>query len=180
MDEEPEGGPRSSPLRGLGEGPGSNEPQHGGNIALPDCHGQDHGEEDIERAGDGGGDGDGSQHVRFLPVSNHAGKPGCGRTSRFCRRTTSLRPDQVASTAQTFTSTRPIGRQTSRITSSVMSVGTFDAFFGQLTQIIPAGSRNGRSSWSFTSSSPREVTKICAASIGASGDESSWRSTSSA
>jgi hypothetical protein len=40
----------------------------------------------------------------------------------------------MVSTAQTFTSTSPIGRQASRMTSSVMSVGTLAAFFGQLTQ----------------------------------------------
>jgi len=47
--------------------------------------------------------------------------------------------------AHTFTSTSPIGRQMLRMVSSVMSVGTFDAFLGQLTQIIPAGSSSGRS-----------------------------------
>ena len=41
------------------------------------------------------------------------------------RRMTSFSPDQVSSTAQTFTSTSPIGSATSRITSSVMSVGDF-------------------------------------------------------
>ena len=60
---------------------------------------------------------------------------------------TSFSPDHMSSTEQTFTSTRCIGSATSRITSSVMSVGTFDAFLGQLTQIKPfARSRSGRSS----------------------------------
>ena len=40
--------------------------------------------------------------------------------------------------AHTFTSTSPIGSTTSRTVSSVMSVGTFDAFLGQATQIEPA------------------------------------------
>ena len=39
-----------------------------------------------------------------------------------------MRPDHVSSTAQTFTSTSPSGRATSRIVSSVMSVGTLLAF----------------------------------------------------
>ena|GEM_PF-5732238 len=50
-------------------------------------------------------------------------------------RITSFRPDQTASTAQTLTSTRPIGKHISRIVSSVISVSTLEAFFGQLTQI---------------------------------------------
>ena len=49
-------------------------------------------------------------------------------------RITNLRPDQVSSIAQTLVSTNPSGSATSRIVSSVMSVGTFPAFFGQLTQ----------------------------------------------
>ena len=57
----------------------------------------------------------------------------------FSRRIISLRPDQISSTAQTLTSTRPIGRATSRITSSVMSVGTLEAFLGQLIQTKPDG-----------------------------------------
>jgi hypothetical protein len=40
----------------------------------------------------------------------------------------------MSSTEQTFTSTRCIGRQMARITSSVMSVEAFDDLFGQLTQ----------------------------------------------
>lgn len=42
-------------------------------------------------------------------------------------------------TAQTLMSTNPRGRQTSRIVSSVMSVGTLEAFFGQETQTILSG-----------------------------------------
>src|SRR5213075_3199801 len=42
------------------------------------------------------------------------------RASRFSRRIINFKPDQVSSTAQTFTSTNPSGRQTSRITFSVI------------------------------------------------------------
>jgi hypothetical protein len=59
------------------------------------------------------------------------------------RRFINFSPDQVSSTAQTFTSTNPIGRHISRIVSSVMSVGTFDAFFGQLTQMNPCVASSG-------------------------------------
>ena len=45
-----------------------------------------------------------------------------GAWGRFDLRITSLRPDQVSSTAQTFTSTSPKGSATSRIVSSVISV----------------------------------------------------------
>ena len=38
-------------------------------------------------------------------------------------------------TAHTLMSTKPRGSATSRIVSSVMSVGTFAVFFGQDTQI---------------------------------------------
>ena len=47
---------------------------------------------------------------------------------------TSFRPDQTSLTAQTFTSTNPSGSANSRTVSSVMSVCTFDSFFGQETQ----------------------------------------------
>src|SRR5687768_13732633 len=53
-------------------------------------------------------------------------------------RITSFSPDQISSTAQTFTSTSPIGSATSRITSSVRSVRTPLAFFGQDTQTAPS------------------------------------------
>ncbi len=50
---------------------------------------------------------------------------------------TSFKPDQTWLTAQTLTSTNPSGKASSRIVSSVMSVGTLAAFFGQDTQITP-------------------------------------------
>src|SRR6266404_5162039 len=53
---------------------------------------------------------------------------------RFSRRIINFNPDQVSSTAQTLISTKPSGSATARITSSVMSVGTPDDFFGQETQ----------------------------------------------
>ena len=58
-------------------------------------------------------------------------------------RKTSFSPDHTALTAQTFTSTKPIGNATARITSSVMSVGTFDACFGHDTH----SEASGRSVW---------------------------------
>ena len=58
---------------------------------------------------------------------------------------TSFSPDQVSSTAQTLTSTRSIDSATARITSSVRSLGTLDAFFGHDAQINPAGASRPRS-----------------------------------
>src|SRR5450631_3046939 len=43
---------------------------------------------------------------------------------------TNFKPDQTSVTAHTLMSTKPSGRPTSRIVSSVMSVGTFADFFG--------------------------------------------------
>lgn len=62
--------------------------------------------------------------------------PGAQRSRS---RRTNLSPDQVASMAQTLTSTRPPCSPTSRTTSSVKSVSAPDAFFGHATQSIPAG-----------------------------------------
>ena len=58
---------------------------------------------------------------------------------RFSSRITSFKPDQTSSTAHTFTSTSPSGNASARIVSSVISVGRFDAFFGQDTQRTPLG-----------------------------------------
>src|SRR5438045_5427593 len=58
---------------------------------------------------------------------------------------TNLRPDQVSSTAQTFTSTSPNSSPKVRTTPSVRSVSTPDVFFGQATQSIPFGSSLSRS-----------------------------------
>src|SRR5690606_2071851 len=60
------------------------------------------------------------------------------------RRTTSLSPDHTSETAQTFTSTNPSGRASSRITSSVISVGTPDDFFGHETQTGVSAARRSR------------------------------------
>jgi len=54
---------------------------------------------------------------------------------RSVTRITSFKPDQISSTAHTLTSTRVRGSAMSRITFSVMSVGTFDAFLGQDTHM---------------------------------------------
>src|SRR5436190_19277147 len=78
---------------------------------------------------------------------------------RFSRRIMSFSPDHVSSTAHTFTSTKPSGRQTSRITSSVISVATPDDFFGQEIQTTPASSIILRKRFSSFSSSRCSVTK---------------------
>src|SRR6266487_6481280 len=54
-----------------------------------------------------------------------------GVPHRFRSRRTSLRPDQVSSTAATLMSTNPVGRAISRTASSVISVATPDVFLGQ-------------------------------------------------
>src|SRR5450631_4223745 len=51
-------------------------------------------------------------------------------SQRSSFRTTNFRADHTSETAQTFTSTKPSGNATSRIMSSVTSVGTFEDFFG--------------------------------------------------
>ncbi|HEY7170031.1 MAG TPA: hypothetical protein VH417_04235 [Vicinamibacterales bacterium] len=52
---------------------------------------------------------------------------------------TSFNPDQVSSTAHTFTSTKPSGSAISRIRSSVTVVTTPEAFFGHDTQTAASG-----------------------------------------
>ena len=61
-----------------------------------------------------------------------------GIITRFSRRMTNFRPDHFSSTAQTFISTSPSGKATSRTVSSVISVGSFAAFLYQETQIAPS------------------------------------------
>jgi hypothetical protein len=56
---------------------------------------------------------------------------------RLLLRITSFNPDQTSLTEHTLMSTSPIGKASSRITSSLMSVITFEAFFGQDTQMNP-------------------------------------------
>src|SRR5207244_10386179 len=64
----------------------------------------------------------------------------CGRPHlRSFARYTSFSPDHVSSTAQTFTSTRPWAKATARTTSSVRSVVTPAARFGQEIQRLPSG-----------------------------------------
>ncbi len=58
---------------------------------------------------------------------------------------TRRRPDQTSSIAHTLLSTSPVGRATSRTTSSVTSVTTLDERFGQAIQRPPAWASLGRS-----------------------------------
>lgn len=98
-----------------------------------------------------------SARAAQLPVRPRRGRPRVrhtggdagglmmtGSRQRNALRTTSLRPDQVASTAQTFTSTKPSGKATSRTVSSVMSVATFAAFLGQETQTTASAGKTSR------------------------------------
>jgi hypothetical protein len=48
---------------------------------------------------------------------------------------TNFKPDQTSLIAQTLMSTKPSGKANSRMVLSVISVGTFDVFFGHETQI---------------------------------------------
>src|ERR1700739_3581751 len=61
------------------------------------------------------------------------------RLSRWRFGITNFSPDQVSSMAQTLMSTRPSGNARSRTTTSLRSVATPEAFFGQDTQIMPSG-----------------------------------------
>src|SRR6266513_2446295 len=78
---------------------------------------------------------------------------------RFVRRITSFSPDQVSSIAHTFTSTKPSGSATARITSSVTSVGTPADFFGHETQSVPVSATFSRNIGNFFSNSLRRVVK---------------------
>jgi hypothetical protein len=79
-----------------------------------------------------------------------------------------LRPDQTASTAHTLTSTSPFASARARTTFSSRSVATRAAFFGQETQIIPAGWRRRRNSGRAAASSARALVNRCKASNGPS------------
>ena len=50
---------------------------------------------------------------------------------------TSFNPDHTSLTAHTLTSTKPSGRATARMASSVTSVSSFEAFFGHDTHTNP-------------------------------------------
>src|ERR1700737_1657742 len=78
---------------------------------------------------------------------------------RVGRRIINFNPDQVASTAQTFTSTNPSGNAISRITSSVTSVEIPEDFFGHETQIVPSSDILSRKIDNLLSSSLRLVVK---------------------
>src|SRR2546430_13466236 len=77
-------------------------------------------------------------HLGPLPQGEEDTKRRLRVFFRFCRRIINFNPDQVSSTAHTFTSTNPSGRATARMTSSVTSVGTPADFFGHETQSTPA------------------------------------------
>src|SRR5262249_28565926 len=62
----------------------------------------------------------------------------CTRTHLSFNRNTNFNPDQVSSTAQTFTSTSLALRPISRTMFSSKSVGTPAAFFGQEIQSMPS------------------------------------------
>ena len=86
-------------------------------------------------------------------------------SARSSLRSTSFSPDQVSSTAQTLMSTRPIGNATARMVSSVMSVGTFEVFFGHDTQMTASGPSTFSHATSFFASSAFEVVKKCTTSV---------------
>src|SRR5262249_39148163 len=72
-------------------------------------------------------------------VSHYQALPLADAYERSSLRITSFRPDHTSVTAHTLMSTKPSGSATSRTVSSVMSVGTFDPFFGQDTHTIAVG-----------------------------------------
>src|ERR1700694_1315402 len=84
------------------------------------------------------------------------------KSQRSLSRRTNLSPDQVASTAHTFTSTSPSSRPIARITFSVRSVGAQALCFGHEIQSMPLeaslvrrpGKRLARSAFLVTKSIP--------------------------
>ncbi len=80
---------------------------------------------------------------------------------RFSRRTINFRPDQVSSTAQTYVSTNPSGKATARITSSVISVETLAAFFGQEIHRVPVSATIPRNRFNSRSNCARCVVNKC-------------------
>src|SRR5438270_4381171 len=78
---------------------------------------------------------------------------------RFSRRIINFNPDQVSSTAQTFTSTNPSGNAISRITSSVRSVEIPEDFFGHETQTVPFSDILSRKIDNFFCNSLRRLVK---------------------
>src|SRR6185503_7940697 len=89
-----------------------------------------------------------------LGQARHVRLPG---HLRSLRRMTSRNPDQISSTAQTLLSTRPVGSAISRITFSVMSVGTFEAFLGQAIQSPAFCAMRARSLGSALANAARSV-----------------------
>jgi len=72
-------------------------------------------------------------------------------------RMTSFRPDQISVTAHTLTSINPSGLAKARIVSSLISVATFEDFFGQDTHKQASGLILERSKSKYFSSSDRLV-----------------------
>src|SRR5688500_9558458 len=70
-------------------------------------------------------------------IQKQQGGKGQRQPHRNSFRITIFKPDHTSLTAATFTSTSPTGNSTSRITSSVMSVATWDDFFGHEIQMVP-------------------------------------------
>src|SRR6266480_7733759 len=84
---------------------------------------------------------------------------------RCSRRIINFSPDQVSSTAHTFTSTNPSGSATARITSSVVSVATPADFFGHETQTVPVAAMFLRKIDNRFSKSRRRLVKRCTNSL---------------
>src|SRR5882672_10901441 len=95
--------------------------------------------------------------LRLGPVKPHL--------HRSSFRTTSLSPDHTSVTAQTLTSTNPSGSASSRIVSSVMSVGIFADFLGQETQRTAVGRSFERYALSSFASSALLAEKRCTRSV---------------
>jgi hypothetical protein len=81
----------------------------------------------------------GPQRVVITASVARAAHLGHSHAYRNDFRTTSFRPDHVASTAHTLMSTKPSGRANSRTLSSVISVPTFAVFFGHDTHTALSG-----------------------------------------
>ncbi len=81
---------------------------------------------------------------------------------------TSFNPDHTSFTAQTLIFTNPSGSAISRIISSVISIGTFDDFFGHDTQTKPSCFNSFRNLERVPLRNTLSVVNRCTASIGLS------------
>lgn len=110
-------------------------------------------------------------HLHCVPRSAahvSSGRTPCSQRRHFLSETriTSFNPDHTSLTAQTLISTKPSGRAISRIVSSVISVGTLDAFFGHETHTKPSCFNSVRNLESVASRKALSVANTCAASSG--------------